>query len=91
MEKVKIYSVVSNSNNETTTIEALADYDSEACTLKYMEENLSVTIEIFEKRIRMERKNDLKEGSMLLNRVHAASILCKNGINERNIIVNQLK
>ena len=48
MEKVKIYSVISNSNNETTTIEAIADYDSNECTLKYMEENLSVTIEIFE-------------------------------------------
>jgi len=58
MEKVKIYSVISNSNNETTTIEAIADYDSNDCTLKYMEENLSVTIEIFEKRIRMERKNE---------------------------------
>ena len=58
MEKVKIYSVISNSNNETTTIEAIADYDSNECTLKYMEENLSVTIEIFEKRIRMERKNE---------------------------------
>ena len=58
MEKVKIYSVISNSNNETTTIEALADYDSDACTLKYMEENLNVTIEIMDKRIRMERKNE---------------------------------
>lgn len=58
MEKVKIYSVISNSNNETITIEAIADYDSNDCTLKYMEENLSVTIEMFEKRIRMERKNE---------------------------------
>ena len=58
MKKVKIYSVVSNSNNETTKIEAIADYNSNDCTLSYMEENLSVTIEIFEKRIRMERKNE---------------------------------
>ena len=58
MKKVKIYSVVSNSNNETTTIEALADYDCEECTLNYMEENINVTVEIFEKRIRMERKNE---------------------------------
>ena len=27
MKKIKIYAVLSNNDNETTTIEALADYD----------------------------------------------------------------
>ncbi len=58
MRKVKIYSVLSNSNNETTTIEAIADYDENDCTLKYVEENLNVTIELFENKVKMERKNE---------------------------------
>lgn len=58
MKKVKIYSVLSNSNDETTTIEAIADYDENDCTLKYVEENLNVTIELFENKVKMERKNE---------------------------------
>lgn len=58
MKKVKIYSILSNSDNETTTIEAIADYNEKDCTLKYVEENINVTIEIFEDKIKMERKNE---------------------------------
>jgi len=79
MKKVKIYSVVSNSNNETTTIEALAYYDSVSCTLKYMEENLNVTIEIMDKRIRMERKNE--EYDLNLDFVQNEKKRCKYIVN----------
>jgi len=58
MEKIKIYSVLSNNDNETTTIEALADYDKEKNTLKYNEEDLKVEIQILGKKIKMRRKNE---------------------------------
>ncbi len=58
MEKVKIYSVLSNNDNETTTIEALAEYDRNSRIIKYSEEDLKVKIQIFDKKIYMNRKND---------------------------------
>ena len=35
MKKIKIYSLLSNSDNENTTIEALADFDKEKNIIKY--------------------------------------------------------
>ena len=58
MKKVKIYSVLSNSDNETTTVEALADYNTNDNTIRYVEEDLKVEIKILEDRIVMNRKND---------------------------------
>ena len=58
MKKIKIYSVLSNNDNETTTIEALADYDEEKKIIKYSEEDLKVEIQIFEEKIKMRRRNE---------------------------------
>ena len=58
MEKVKIYSLLSNSDNENATIEALADYDKEKNIIKYKEEDLQVTIQILDKKVLIERKNE---------------------------------
>ncbi len=58
MKKVKIYSVLSNNDNETTTIEALADYDEKEGIIKYVEEDLKVEIKILNNKILMHRKND---------------------------------
>ena len=58
MKKIKIYSVLSNSDNETTTVEALADYDKKEKIIKYVEEDLKVEIKIQNNRILMNRKND---------------------------------
>ena len=58
MKKVKIYSVLSNSDNETTTIEALAEYDKKNKIIKYTEEDTSVEIEIKNKTVTMKRKNE---------------------------------
>ena len=58
MKKIKIYSVLSNSDNETTTVEALADYDKKEKIIKYVEEDLKVEIQIQNNRILMNRKND---------------------------------
>ena len=58
MKMVRIYSVLSNNDNETTTVEAIAEFDEKDKVLKYTEENLKVEISIFDKRIVMKRKND---------------------------------
>lgn len=64
MKKAKIYSVLSNSDNETTTIEALADYDEKNRVIKYTEEDTFVEIEIKNKSVTMKRKNE--EFNMIL-------------------------
>ena len=58
MKKIKIYSVLENNDNETTTIEALADYDDVKKIIKYVEENLKVEIQIIDKKIKMIRENN---------------------------------
>ena len=58
MEKIKIYSLLSNSDNENTTIEALADFDREKNIIKYKEEDLQVTIQILDNKVLIERKNE---------------------------------
>ena len=58
MKKIKIYSLLSNSDNENTTIEALADFDKEKNIIKYKEEDLQVTIQILDKKVIIERKNE---------------------------------
>lgn len=58
MKKIKIHSLLSNSDNETTTIEAIAEFDEEKNLLNYTEEELKVTIQILENRVIMERKNE---------------------------------
>lgn len=58
MEKIKIYSILSNSDNENTTVEAIADFDKEKNIIKYKEEDLQVTIQILDKKVLIERKNE---------------------------------
>lgn len=58
MKKLKIYSVLSNNDNETTTIEALADFDEQKRIIEYTEEELKVQIQLFNNKILMRRKND---------------------------------
>ena len=58
MEKIKIYSLLSNSDNENTTIEALAEFDKEKNVIRYKEEDLQVTIQILDKKVIIERKNE---------------------------------
>ena len=58
MEKIKIYSVLENNDHETTTVEAIAEYDADKKTVKYSEDDLKVEIKLFENKIVMNRKND---------------------------------
>ena len=58
MKKLKIYSIISNYDNETTTYETIADYDEENNIFKYNEDDLKVTIEVFDDKVTISRKND---------------------------------
>ena len=42
MKCIKIYSILSNFENETTTIEAIAEYDEKENVINYTEEDLKV-------------------------------------------------
>ena len=46
MKCIKIYSILSNFENETTTIEAIAEYDEKENVINYTEEDLKVKIKI---------------------------------------------
>jgi len=58
MKIIKINSVLSNFENETTTIEALGQYNEKDNIIMYKEEELDVKITILENRIILERKNE---------------------------------
>lgn len=58
MKKIKINSVLSNTENETTNIEALADYNEDENKIRYVEEDLDVEITILSNKVIVERKND---------------------------------
>ena len=75
MKKIKIYSILSNLDNETTKIEAIADYDEEKNIIKYSEEDLNVTIQIFDKKITLERSNE--EYDLKLEFLLKEKIKCK--------------
>lgn len=58
MKQIKINSILSNFENDTTNVEALADYDDKSNTISYKEEDMNVKIEIFENKIILTRKNE---------------------------------
>lgn len=58
MKQMKIHSVLSNNDNETTTIESLANYDEENNIFNYYEEDLNVELEVFDNKIILSRKSE---------------------------------
>lgn len=58
MKKVKIHTILSNHENETTNLEIEADYNEKENTLTYKEADLTTTIEILDNMVRIIRKND---------------------------------
>lgn len=57
MKKINIHSILSNSDNETTIIDTLADYDEKENKIFYTEKDLKVIMEIFPNKIKMRRYN----------------------------------
>lgn len=58
MKCIKIYSILSNFENETTTIEAIAEYDEKENVINYTEEDLKVKIKIGKEKVLIDRKNE---------------------------------
>ena len=58
MKWIKIYSILSNFENETTTIEAIAEYDEKENVINYTEEDLKVKIKIGKDKVIIDRKNE---------------------------------
>lgn len=58
MKCIKIYSILSNFENETTTIEAIAEYDEKENVINYTEEDLKVKIKIGKNKVLIDRKNE---------------------------------
>lgn len=58
MKQVKIHTILSNSDNETTIRESLGTFDEENMIFNYQEEDLSVTLEVFDDKVIINRKND---------------------------------
>lgn len=86
MKKVKIYSVLSNNDNETTTVEALADYDEKENVIKYQEEDLKVEIKISNDKVVMNRKNDEYNLSLIFELNE--KIKCKYLVNSIGLTVD---
>ncbi len=57
MKKINIHSILSNSDNETTIIDTIADYDEKENKIFYTEKDLKVIMEIFPNKIKMRRYN----------------------------------
>ncbi len=58
MEKIKIKAIINNSENETYSIEAIAEKDSENNTITYMEEDIIVKLTIFKDKFLLSRTSD---------------------------------
>ncbi len=58
MKTIKINSVLSNSDDETTNVEALAEYNEEENTIRYKEEELKVELKISSDKVSIKRTND---------------------------------
>ncbi len=58
MKQIKLRSIMTNSENETTNVETIGNYFEETKTITYKEEDLFITINIFEDSIKILRKNE---------------------------------
>ena len=58
MKKIKIHSILSNSDNETTIVDEEVMFDEVDNVITYMEDDLKVSISIFETFVKMRRCNE---------------------------------
>ena len=58
MKKIKIHSILSNSDNETTIVDEEVMVDEVDNVITYMEDDLKVSISIFETFVKMRRCNE---------------------------------
>ena len=58
MKKIKIHSILSNSDNETTIVDEEVMFDEIDNVITYMEDDLKVSISIFETFVKIRRCNE---------------------------------
>lgn len=58
MKKIKIHSILSNSDNETTIVDEEVMFDEIDNVITYMEDDLKVSISIFETFVKIRRFNE---------------------------------
>lgn len=58
MKKIKIYSILSNSNNETVIVDKEVSFNEIDNVITYMEDDLKVCITIFETMVKIKRSNE---------------------------------
>lgn len=58
MKKINLRSTVTNSENETISVESSGLYNEEENSITYSEEDLTVTIYIFKESVKIVRKNE---------------------------------
>lgn len=58
MKEIKIESTLTNSENETTNLKTAGKYNEQEKYITYLEEDLQVTVYIFNNYIKISRKND---------------------------------
>jgi len=78
MKKIRIKSILSNFENDTTTIEALAELNEEEQSISYVEEDLKVKIIMFKDKVTIERKNE--DYDLSLEFVEKETIKCKYSV-----------
>lgn len=104
MKEIKIKTIVTNSEHETTFLETLAKCDKKAGLITYHEEDLEVSISIINNKVILNRKNDdydltleFKEGETIECTHKILSIgltldvsvtTLKLDINDENIYIN---
>jgi hypothetical protein len=58
MKKIKLNSILTNSENETTSVETTGDYDVENNKIIYKEEELEIIVTILKDCVKMNRRNE---------------------------------
>lgn len=86
MKEIKIKTIITNSEKETTVLETLAEYYENKGLIIYHEEDLEVTLTITKEKITLSRKND--DYDLNLEFKENSSIECKHKILSVGLILD---
>ena len=86
MKEIKIKTIVTNSEDETTILETLANYDEKKNILIYHEEDLEVIVTISKDKVILNRKND--DYDLSLEFKENSSVECKHKILSVGLILD---
>ena len=70
MKEIKIKTIVTNSEKETTILETLAKYDKNKGIIVYNEEGLEVILTVSKEKVILNRKNDDYDLNLEFKKIH---------------------